>query len=83
MFTREERQAISDRITELEIMRLLGGEATSVDESGEESVLVMPLDDGPPQYVIRKQEHRFYLVSSVGETVVASDRLEEILKALP
>jgi len=64
-------------------MRLLGGERVSIDASGAPIVIVMPLDDGPPKYVIRKEEGRFCLLKGDASKVVAAGKLDEILAALP
>jgi hypothetical protein len=82
-FTQLEYQMIHDKVATLEDMRLLGGEDESIDVSGAPLVLVMPLDDGPPRYVIRKEEGGFCLLNGDASTVVATGQLDEILAALP
>lgn len=82
-FTQTECEAIHDRIATLEDMRLLGGETVSIDETGGQVIFVMPLEDAPPRYAIRKREGRFYLLNGDASMVVAAGPLDKILEALP
>ncbi len=83
IFTQDEFEAIEDKISTLEDMRFLGGEEPAIDSDGAPIVLVMPLEDGPPRYVIRKRNGQFSLLTGDATTTLVTGKLDDILAALP